>query len=485
LVLSSNILYGTAIRGGSVGQGTLFAVNTNGTGFTNLHSFTAGSGPSGLLLLSNILYGIVRGSDALSDYRDYGSIFTVNTNGAGFVTLHFFNGSDGTWPNDELVLLNKTLYGATSEGGASGNGTVFKVNIDGTGFTTLHSFGAMADVTNVDGARPFSGIVAAGNALYGTAVIGGSFGSGTIFVIKTDGTGFSPVYTFSARSGNSLTNNDGAGPQGLVFSDGTLYGTAQYGGTSGSGTVFRVTFTPVTAPVIVTEPSSRTNVAGSTANFAVVARAMGPLNYQWVKGASTMSQKTNSILTLTNVSDADVASYSVIVSNAAGSVTSTPAVLTVINLPRIATQPLDRTNVVGSTAVFSVAATGTGPLGYQWLKGTNALPQQKNSTLTLPRVSDADSAVYRVVVTNVAGSVTSSPARLTVINRPQLKLLPSASNITLTWPASASGFTVQFATNLAPPVRWTAVSPQPVVINGLNTFTNPISGAQKFFRLSQ
>ena len=106
MILSGNTLYGTASAGGSSGNGTVFAVNTDGTGFTNLHSFTATSGS-----------------------QAYGT------------------NSDGANPYGGLILSGNTLYGTARYGGSSGNGTVFAVNTDGTGFTNLHSFTATSDLS--------------------------------------------------------------------------------------------------------------------------------------------------------------------------------------------------------------------------------------------------------------------------------------------------------------------------------------------------
>jgi uncharacterized repeat protein (TIGR03803 family) len=139
LVLSGNTLYGTAAGGGSSGNGTVFAVNTNGTGFTNLHSFTA-----------------------------------LGTNSSGAWT-----NSDGANPQAGLILSSNTLYGTASAGGSSGNGTVFAINTDGTGFAVLHSF-----TGGSDGALPYAGLVLSADTLYGTASAGGSSGNGTVFSLS-------------------------------------------------------------------------------------------------------------------------------------------------------------------------------------------------------------------------------------------------------------------------------------------------------------
>jgi uncharacterized repeat protein (TIGR03803 family) len=128
LVLSNNILYGTAAAGGSSGAGTVFAINTDGTGFSVLHSFTGGSDgayPSaGLVLLGNTLYSTAHsGGDS-----GYGTLFAVNTDGTGFTNLYSFTGgSDGANPIGGLILSSNTLYGTTRNGGSSGNGTAFSL----------------------------------------------------------------------------------------------------------------------------------------------------------------------------------------------------------------------------------------------------------------------------------------------------------------------------------------------------------------------
>src|SRR5439155_26389071 len=104
LILSGNTLYGTTIRGRSSGNGTVFAVNTDGTGFTNLHSFTGSDGAdpeSGLILSGNSLYGTTAYGGSLG----YGTVFAVNTDGTGFTNLHSFNpSSDGFHPAAALIL---------------------------------------------------------------------------------------------------------------------------------------------------------------------------------------------------------------------------------------------------------------------------------------------------------------------------------------------------------------------------------------------
>src|SRR5258706_571727 len=161
--------------------------------FTNLHSFTGGGDGAvpygGLILLGNTLYGTAL--DGGSSY--YGTVFALSTNGTRFTIVHNFDGlSDGNFPAAPLISSGTTLFGTTVNGGNAGSGTLFKVNTDGTGFTNLYSFtsvsGAWPNYINSDGATPRGALILLGETLYGTAFEGGSSGFGTLFRVNTDGT---------------------------------------------------------------------------------------------------------------------------------------------------------------------------------------------------------------------------------------------------------------------------------------------------------
>jgi hypothetical protein len=174
-----------------------------------------------------------------------------------------------------------------------------------------------------------------------------------------------------------------------------------------------------TAPTITTQPAAVTATVGGNATFSVVAAGTAPLAYQWLKGDTTLPAGTAATLALTNLAAGDAAEYRVRVTNAAGSVTSSTARLTVnaapvAGVPTITTQPAAVTATVGGNATFSVVAAGTAPLAYQWLKGDTTLPAGTAATLSLTNLAAGDAGSYRVRVTNAAGSVTSSSANLTV-----------------------------------------------------------------------
>ena len=229
LVLSGGTLYGAATSGGSLSNGVVFSLSADGTGFTALHSFSGGSDGAypagGLVFFYKALYGTTIGGGNSGD----GTVFYVGTNGTGFAVQHSFTwASDGAYPWDSLLLSINTLYGTASEGGSSGAGTVFSVDLDGNFFPLLHTF------SGSDGAEPRGGLVLSGRTLYGTTSSGGSSGKGTVFSVTTNGTGFSTLHTFSGGS-------DGFNPYGgLIVSGNTLYGTTLQGPGPGVGTVFSV-----------------------------------------------------------------------------------------------------------------------------------------------------------------------------------------------------------------------------------------------------
>lgn len=249
VILAGSVLYGTAFFGGASNSGCIFGINTNGTGLTNLYSFpalqyppdlgtnTAGAYPNQpLIIFGGTLYGTTSGGGAYS----WGTLFAVNTNGFGFTNLHTFALSDGQYPSGALTISGKTLYGAASDGGTYNAGTLFMLNTNGTGFTNVYSFSTpfAFPYTNSDGANPVGSLVLSGGLLYGAASDGGSNGVGTIFAVGTNGTGFTVLHSFSATNGAGI-NSDGANPQaGLVLWSNVLYGTALQGGKSGYGTVF-------------------------------------------------------------------------------------------------------------------------------------------------------------------------------------------------------------------------------------------------------
>ncbi|HXY07652.1 MAG TPA: choice-of-anchor tandem repeat GloVer-containing protein [Terriglobales bacterium] len=229
-------LYGTTTGGGSSRAGTVFKVDRSGNE-TVLHSF---AGPDGAVPLAGLvmdrdgnLYGTTAfgGSSFIDNVIDSGNgtVFKVDTQGNETVLHRFMNVPDGVEPSAGLIMdRDGNLYGTTTGGGASGGGTVFEVDRSGNE-TVLHSF------AGPDGADPFGSLLMDrdGN-LYGTTAGGGSSTWGTVFKLDTSG---------KETVLHNFTNTpDGAAPRaGLVRGkEGNLYGTTIVGGSSGYGTVFTV-----------------------------------------------------------------------------------------------------------------------------------------------------------------------------------------------------------------------------------------------------
>ena len=188
------------------------------------------------------------------------------------------------------------------------------------------------------------------------------------------------------------------------------------GAATSSDTQLTVTSTAEPA-AITTQPADQSVLKGTSASFSVSATGTAPLSYQWRKNGTDIPGATSSTYTTPATSITDIGNqYSVVVGNNFNKVTSNKATLTVTVAPTINTQPANQSVTTGQTATFSVAATGTAPLGYQWKKNGTDIPGATSSTYTTPATSSADNAaVFTVVVSSSAGfSVTSSNAALTV-----------------------------------------------------------------------
>jgi hypothetical protein len=192
--------------------------------------------------------------------------------------------------------------------------------------------------------------------------------------------------------------------------------------TAGSQTSSMATLTVnavAVAPTITTQPANQTVTVGQTATFSVTATGTAPLSYQWQKNSANISGATAaSYTTPATVTTDNGAKFDVVVSNSAGSQTSTMASLTVnaaAVAPTITTQPANQTVTVGQTATFSVTATGTAPLSYQWQKNSVNISGATAASYTTPAtVSGDNGAKFDVIVSNAAGSQTSAMATLTV-----------------------------------------------------------------------
>ncbi|MHC1727294.1 MAG: choice-of-anchor tandem repeat GloVer-containing protein [Syntrophobacteraceae bacterium] len=184
LTLSGATFYGETLRGGANSFGTLFKIGANGSLYQCLYSFTGlgatdRAGPNGFLTLSGSTFYGMTAADSTSNHA---TIFRINTDGTGFQTLYTFTWSTIDGPYSPLVILGSTLYGGNPESGSAG--TVFRINTDGTGYHTMHDFlggttdGGMASLLN-------GFLLPVGSTLYGVTWQGGSANAGVLFSITT------------------------------------------------------------------------------------------------------------------------------------------------------------------------------------------------------------------------------------------------------------------------------------------------------------
>src|SRR6267378_1032097 len=211
-----------------------------------------------------------------------------------------------------------------------------------------------------------------------------------------------------------------------------------------SGFVSGANTSALVAPMVTLQPANQTVTAGQTATFSVTANGAAPLTYQWKKNGVAINGAVSSSYTTPATANSDNgAQFIVLVSNSVGSVTSGAATLSVnagAVAPSITTQPASQTVMTGQTATFSVVATGTGPLSYQWQKNGTAITGATSSSYTTPATATSDSgAQFIVLVSNSVGSLTSNAAALTV------NAAPVAPSIT-TQPASQTVSAGQAAT---------------------------------------
>jgi len=183
-----------------------------------------------------------------------------------------------------------------------------------------------------------------------------------------------------------------------------------------SATSNAATLTVNVPPTVSKQPASQTVSVGQTATFSVTAAGTGALTYQWNKNGSAISGATSaSYTTPATVASDNGASFAVTVTGTGGNVTSNAATLTVNGPPSITTQPSGKTVIAGQTATFSVAATGTAPLTYQWKMNGTAINGATSSSYTTPATTTGNTnEQFTVTVTNPAGNTTSNPATLTV-----------------------------------------------------------------------
>jgi pectate lyase len=230
-------------------------------------------------------------------------------------------------------------------------------------------------------------------------------------------------------------------------------------------------------PAITTQPTAQSVTVGQSVSFTVAATGSGNLSYQWAKAGVAISGATSATYTIANVANGDAGLYAVLVTNAVSSVTSTSVGLTV-NVapvgPKITQQPAPQSATTGQSVSFTVAATGSGTLSYQWSKAGVAIAGATSATYTIPSVASGDAGLYAVAVTNAVSSVTSTSVSLAVSTAavgPTITTQPSAQSVLAGQPAS---FTVVATGSGILTYQWTKNGN---AIAGVTTPTYTFAGA--------
>ena len=433
--------------------------------FTLIHTFTnspdGAAYNGGLLLSGNVIYGTTGAGGAFG----YDTVFRINSNGTGLTNLHNFSNlsNDGGYPVCSLILSGNVIYGVTFYGGPGGNGTVFRINTDGTGFTNLHYFSATVSNTNSDGANPQTGLTLSGNTLFGTATKGGSFGKGTVFAMNTDGTGFTNLYSFGT------TPSDGSLPQSCVaVSNNVVYGTAAQGGSQSSGIIFSV------------------NTSGT--GYKIL------YNFSSIKYATALILSGNTLYGSAENGQFGGQDGSVFSFNLTNSVFASLHDFTGPDGNQPFSLILVGNTLYGTTAsgyntnrgiIFCINTDGTGlKTLYAFSTTSGAKSTNSDGAFAITQMVYSGNTLYGLANAGGLYGVGTIYSLALPIVPPQLTVTPAGTNVLLAWPTNATGFTLQFASNLDSPTVWNTNSTTPVIIGGQNVVTDSISGAQEFYRLS-
>ena len=236
----------------------------------------------------------------------------------------------------------------------------------------------------------------------------------------SDGNLLLDVRDFSGATANIYDNGTSSGSDSVsrVFSTSDANATTANASDSGGGAI-QVTYTPAAGqPTIISQPTNQAILVNSNATFTISAVGSPPPTYQWFFNdlSHPIDEATNSSLTLLNVQTNQAGIYFAQVTNGFGAALGSNALLKVIALPVINSQPADQTLLFGGAATFTVTVSSGVPVSFQWLfNNTNLITGATNASLILTNVQSNQAGFYSVQVTNTYGSTTSSNAILNII----------------------------------------------------------------------
>jgi|GEM_PF-763418 len=437
------------------------APQAHGQTLESLHSFSASWGPSSgggnyPTELAQGADGALFGITAYGGTSGLGTAFRMTTSGDAFNTLVTFNNANGESPQGLMQARDGGFYGTTYRGGASNLGTVFKMTSTGALIT-------LVDFCGTNGANPCEdGLVEASDGnLYGTTSQGGTSNLGTVFRITTNGA-FIKLVDFNV--------SNGANPYaGLMqASDGNLYGTTFYGGTNDYGTVFQMT-TNGTLTTLVSFKGTYPNgfhpfaglVEGKDGNlFGTTYRGgaggLGTVFKVTTNGALTTLVSFNG----SNTNGNGAAPVAKLLCGADG-------------------------NLYGTTAEGGTNASGTlFRLTTNGVLTTLAAFNRRNGAY--PRAGLVQAGDGNLYGTTFYGGTNGGGGTLFRFVMPVfLNSRQSGNEFVLLWPTNTTGYSLQVATNLVPPMDWVDSTNVPVIVDAKFIATNTMSGPSLFYRLKK
>jgi len=409
LTISGKKLYGmTSAGGGSPLLGNIFSVDTDGNEFQVLHNFngTDGAGPEfcQLLLVGGKLYGAAENGGT----SNYGTLFSIDTNGTHFSVIYNFNGTDGWFPQEGLIISGSLLYG-TSNGGIYNHGLLYCVDTNGNGFKHL------IDFNNTDGGGP-SGVLKINNSLYGVTQGGSTANWGVIYkFLNNFAVSCKATKNVSCAGGSdgiaTALVNGGSAPYSYLWSDanaqtsmsatGLSIGTYTVTARDSAGTSLTASVNIVLSPLIVSTGTKRISCHGGSNGIATASVTGGgaPYTYIW----SDPNSQTNKSAT-----GLSLGTYTVTVMDSCGATAN--AFATITEPPALN----DSASVVNVSCyghynglAESHATGGTLPYTYLW----NTTPAQNYATAT-----GLGPGSYTVTVTDSCGSSVTASVTITQPN---------------------------------------------------------------------
>jgi hypothetical protein len=191
-----------------------------------------------------------------------------------------------------------------------------------------------------------------------------------------------------------------------------------------SGALGSVPLSAVQSPTITANPAANTSVTqGGAIYLTVTAMGIAPLSYQWTLGGTNLPGQTNYFLSIPSLQPEQGGAYRAVVANPFGAVTSSVAQVNVLVPPSIVAQPVGTNVAAGQSFSLTVTPAGSTPLGCRWLFENSIISGTVSTTLTISNAQSVNEGIYRVVVTNSVGSVTSAPVFVRV--RPSVPVIVS------------------------------------------------------------